>query len=214
MNDTRPQPPEMLDACQVEASERALENELPSIFVLLYRLRWHIRTNGYLPTAKRIVVRLMSNLRPGRKSKIAAPKTMPIPLPLGLRPGEIVEVLSEQEIRQTLDANGKDRGLPFMPEMLAFCGKRLKVLKPVKNIMVDEFGATARLRPVKNVVLLQEAICHGAGIECDRSCFFFWKESWLKRVDHEHRSDEPGSVHEIPHEEHEDRKVDIGTFPF
>src|SRR5262245_45039589 len=36
-------------------------------------------------------------------------------------------VSSEAEILATLDERGAIDGLPFMPEMLAYCGKRLRV---------------------------------------------------------------------------------------
>jgi hypothetical protein len=206
---------ELLDACQSGISERETENEVPRVFVLLYRLRWHIRANGYLATAKRIFLRLIPRFRRANMSGCAFKSAPGVMRPaLNLQPGEMVEVLSEDEIRQTLDGKGKDRGLAFMSEMRVYCGKRLRVLKPVKNIMVDEFASTARLRSVKDAVLLEGAICNGAGIECDRSCFFFWKESWLKRVEHEQIADESDSVYEITHEEHENRSVNIGTFPF
>ena len=42
---------------------------------------------------------------------------------LNLRIGEIVEVRSPEEILATLDENGELDGLPFMPEMLAWCGR-------------------------------------------------------------------------------------------
>ena len=41
---------------------------------------------------------------------------------LNLRVGEIVEVRSEAEILATLDGRGELESLPFMPEMLQFCG--------------------------------------------------------------------------------------------
>src|SRR6266849_5955985 len=43
---------------------------------------------------------------------------------LNLRVGDVVEVRSEQEILETLDARGTLEGLPFMPEMLKYRGKR------------------------------------------------------------------------------------------
>ena len=46
---------------------------------------------------------------------------------LGLQPGELVEIKSEEEIRRTLDATGKNRGLGFMPEMWPHCGRRGRV---------------------------------------------------------------------------------------
>ena len=46
------------------------------------------------------------------------------------RAGDWVEVKSPLEIAQTLDANGTLEGLPFMPEMVAFCGHRFRVTSP------------------------------------------------------------------------------------
>ena len=48
---------------------------------------------------------------------------------LKLRPGDLVEVRSEAEILATLDANGRLDNLPFMPEMLAHCGRQYRVEK-------------------------------------------------------------------------------------
>ena len=60
---------------------------------------------------------------------------------LGLKVGELVEVRSAEEIRATLDENGELDGLPFMPEMLAFCGRRLTVHK-VAHKSCDYIGQT------------------------------------------------------------------------
>ena len=49
--------------------------------------------------------------------------------PEELRVGDIVEVRSEAEILATLDENGRLESLPFMPEMLALCGRRFRVDK-------------------------------------------------------------------------------------
>jgi hypothetical protein len=48
---------------------------------------------------------------------------------LNLHAGELVEVRSEPEILATLDAEGRLDGLPFMPEMLQYCGQRFRVFK-------------------------------------------------------------------------------------
>ncbi len=45
------------------------------------------------------------------------------------RPGEIAEIKSAPEILATLDAEGKLDGLPFMPEMLDYCGQTVTVYK-------------------------------------------------------------------------------------
>src|ERR1041384_6794496 len=44
-----------------------------------------------------------------------------------LMPGDVVEVRSAGEILSTLDADGTLDKLPFMPEMLAFCGRQFRV---------------------------------------------------------------------------------------
>src|SRR5438094_248118 len=45
---------------------------------------------------------------------------------LNLRAGEIVEIRSKEEILATLDEKGRLDGLPFMPEMLKYCGQYVK----------------------------------------------------------------------------------------
>ena len=46
-----------------------------------------------------------------------------------LRAGDWVQVRTKEEILATLDANGRLEELPFMPEMLPYCGKRMRVGK-------------------------------------------------------------------------------------
>ena len=43
------------------------------------------------------------------------------------RAGALVEIRGKEEILATLDEHGCVDGLPFMPEMLKFCGQRLPV---------------------------------------------------------------------------------------
>jgi len=102
---------------------------------------------------------------------------------LNLHPGEIVEVKSVPKILATLDENGTLEGLPFIPEMRKYCGKRFKVLKRVNKIIVEGIGIIRRIR---RTVILKDVVCtgefHGG---CQRSCLLLWKEAWLKRVDSE-----------------------------
>jgi hypothetical protein len=99
---------------------------------------------------------------------------------LGLQAGDIVTVLSEEEIRRTLDASGRCKGLLFMPDMSRYCGQRMVVYKRLQNILME---TTGEMRGMKNTVLLQDAICDGWHGACDRSCYYFWREAWLKRAD-------------------------------
>lgn len=102
--------------------------------------------------------------------------------PLKLRIGEMVQVRSEQEILATLDENGALDGLPFMPEMLEFCGRQFRVEK-----RADKTCNTITVlesRRLYDTVHLENLRCtgdsHGG---CQAKCFLFWKEAWLKRVD-------------------------------
>ena len=72
--------------------------------------------------------------------------------------GEIVEVRSEVEILATLDERAELESLPFMPEMLQFCGRRFRVDKLAVKLC-DTIGSTGMYR-MRNAV-------HLAGVRCD-----------------------------------------------
>ena len=63
--------------------------------------------------------------------------------------GDLVEVRSAEEILATLDEHGNLEGLPFMPEMLAYCGKQMRVDK-VAHKTCDT------VRPVRGRTMLRE----------------------------------------------------------
>jgi hypothetical protein len=105
----------------------------------------------------------------------------PVSYALDLRVGEIVEVRSEAEILATLDARGELESLPFMPEMLQFCGRRLRVDKLAVKLC-DTIGSTGMYR-MRNAVHLEGVRCDGqAHGGCQAGCLIYWKEAWLKRV--------------------------------
>ena len=52
------------------------------------------------------------------------------------RRGQWVRVRSFAEIRATLDANGKLAGLPFMPEMLKYCGNIFRIERRVEKVFL------------------------------------------------------------------------------
>ncbi len=99
---------------------------------------------------------------------------------LDLRPGELVEVRSKEEILKTLDDQGRHRGLGFSTEMEEYCGRRLRVLKRVDKFILESYPG--KVRRLRHTVILEGVLCKGMGKGCDRSCFHFWREAWLKRV--------------------------------
>jgi hypothetical protein len=100
---------------------------------------------------------------------------------LNLRVGELVEVRSEAEILATLDENGELESLPFMPEMLQYCGQRLTVGK-VAHKLCDTISRSG-MRRMNNAVHLSGVRCDGSAHGgCQTACLIYWKEAWLRRV--------------------------------
>ncbi|HEU4372227.1 MAG TPA: hypothetical protein VFS02_01985 [Telluria sp.] len=92
---------------------------------------------------------------------------------------QLVEVRSCEEILQTLDSQGTLGGLPFMPEMIAYCGTQIRVHRRADRTCVAGMG----FRRMHATVFLQESRCDGSYHDgCSRGCLFFWKEAWLKPV--------------------------------
>jgi hypothetical protein len=107
--------------------------------------------------------------------------TDPTQRELGLRIGELVEVRSQAEILATLDERGELESLPFMPEMLQFCGRRFRVAKLALKLC-DTIAWTGMHR-MRNAVHLEGTRCDGqAHGGCQAGCNIYWKEAWLRRV--------------------------------
>lgn len=91
--------------------------------------------------------------------------------------GRLVTVRSADEIRATLDAQGKLDGVSFMPEMLRYCGMRIAVFRRADRTCV----AGHDIRRMRQAVFLQDTRCDGAFHGgCGRACMIFWKEQWLR----------------------------------
>src|SRR2546425_7542236 len=98
------------------------------------------------------------------------------------RAGDWVEVRSKEEILRTLDKRGELDNLPFMPEMLEFCGKRLRVASSAHK-SCDTVTPAGGLR-LDDAVHLEGVRCNGAAHDgCAAGCLTFWRGAWLKRVD-------------------------------
>lgn len=107
-----------------------------------------------------------------------------IPIQLGLRVGNWVVVRTKEEILTTLDEKACLDGLPFQPEMLAFCGQRMRVSKVAHKTCNNINKTVGRGRRMLNAVHLEGARCDGADHGgCQADCVFFWKEAWLRKAD-------------------------------
>jgi len=121
------------------------------------------------------------------------------PCRLDLRAGDLVEVRSRDEILSTLDGSGTLDGLLFMPEMLAYCGKRFTVSKRADKTCdtVKDSG----LRRMTDTVHLSGTRCDGSAHSgCQAACLIFWKEAWLRPVSNaaDHPSQRPSNAASSP----------------
>jgi len=98
-----------------------------------------------------------------------------------LRAGDWVEVRAADEILATLDERGRLDALPFMPEMLQYCGRRFRVFKSAHKTCdtIEQYKG----RRMSSAVHLEGLRCDGAAHGgCQAGCLLFWKEAWLVRV--------------------------------
>jgi hypothetical protein len=95
--------------------------------------------------------------------------------------GDWVEVKSKDEILATLDHEGNLDGMPFMPEMLKYCGRRFRVYKRAHKTCDYSKGMVSRRVP--SAVHLEGLRCSGEAHDgCQAECLLFWKETWLRPI--------------------------------
>lgn len=94
-----------------------------------------------------------------------------------MRVGDWVEVRSEAEILQTLDQEGRLDGMPFMPEMLQFCGQRLRIYKCAHKTCDGISRQSRRLTKMVHLETRCSGEMHGG---CQAACLLFWREEWLR----------------------------------
>jgi hypothetical protein len=98
-----------------------------------------------------------------------------------LRAGDLVVVRSREEILATLGDDGMLDGMPFMPEMLPYCGRTLRVAA-IAHKTCDPAHKTGGRR-LADAVHLEDIRCdgsHHAG--CQAACLIFWKTAWLAKA--------------------------------
>jgi hypothetical protein len=92
-----------------------------------------------------------------------------------------VQVRSREEILATLDENGRLDGMPFMPEMLPYCGQTLRVSKRAHKTCDTIYQSGGR--KLERTVHLAESRCDGSAHGgCEAACLLFWNEAWVKPI--------------------------------
>lgn len=97
-----------------------------------------------------------------------------------LLPGHTVRVRSLSEILETLESDSCLAGLPFMPEMIRYCGGTFTVRQRADKACVLRH----ELRTMVDTVVLEGVRCHGEHHRgCQLGCMIFWREAWLQRIE-------------------------------
>lgn len=128
------------------------------------------------------------------------------------RVGDWVEVRSLEEIMETLDEQGRLGGMPFMPEMARYCGRRFRIAKSAHKTC-DPTGQT-NMRKLADSVHLSTRCDGSAHGHCEARCLIFWKTAWLRRADGPSRArvDAPQDKAVLQHlQDRTQRKSDEGV---
>jgi hypothetical protein len=103
---------------------------------------------------------------------------------LGLKPGELVEVKSLDEILGTLNTNNRNRGLSWNQELVPFTRQQRRVRSRVERIIDEKTGRMIRLP--NECIVLENVYCRAwyrQGYQfCPRKNLPYWREIWLRRV--------------------------------
>lgn len=171
--------------CQIknisEMGKKSLSIELKARILMFYKKINRIIEQGFFKTFR--------NLLSNQKQDKLNPKTKSSNRSIrhfspGLKAGDVVKIRSKEEILKTLDEKYTMGGCGFMREMWQYCGSQHKVLKKVEYFFDER---NSRYLKAHNIVLLEGLYCSGnlskSMPNCDRMCFFFWREEWLKKID-------------------------------
>lgn len=98
-----------------------------------------------------------------------------------LQAGDMVRVRSKEEIYSTLDFEKKFHGCTFLDCMGEYCGTTQRVYKPMIRFLDER---DFKFKKTRGIVLLENVFCDGNLVfgHCDRSCFLFWREEWLEKM--------------------------------
>ncbi|HET6546393.1 MAG TPA: hypothetical protein VFG55_06580 [Rhodanobacteraceae bacterium] len=107
---------------------------------------------------------------------------------LNLQPGERVRVKSRPRITETLNDDGRNRGLSICHEMTRCCGREAEVKDRVDRLINERTGLMVEISntvTLKNIggdkTLGDECLCKEELGDCPRGELMYWREIWLER---------------------------------
>jgi hypothetical protein len=136
--------------------------------------------NKYQGLSRRILPSWLQ-IRGGRIAPFVIPTGTGDRLPrTDLRPGDLVEVKSKEEILDTLGPDLRNNNLLFDAEMLPYCGRKARVLAKTTRILDETTGKMIKLG---DCYILEDVICLGLYHRfCQRAITPYWRSAWLRKI--------------------------------
>jgi hypothetical protein len=140
---------------------------------------WNYHLKRWLKKLYRFSLNMNTKLSPQNPASAEQKSTT---RPASLQAGDWVRVRSLEEIQATLNPWKELKGCAFLPYMVEYCGTTQRVLKPLQRFLDER---DYKVKKARGVVLLDGVICQGTPVfgPCDRSCYLFWREEWLEKID-------------------------------
>jgi hypothetical protein len=175
-----------LDGCQIPCLPK-MAGGLAEVGPQPWRLRikrslaapWNYYGKRWLKQLYRFSMNVKSKVFPQNPASEGQRSTAQ---PASLQAGDWVRVRSLEDIQATLNPWKELKGCAFLPYMVEYCGTTQQVLKPLQRFLDER---DYKVKKARGVVLLEGVICQGTPVfgPCDRSCFLFWREEWLEKID-------------------------------
>jgi hypothetical protein len=101
---------------------------------------------------------------------------------MNIQAGDFVHIKSKDVIRATLNNWNNLKGCAFLEEMSPYCSTNQRVYKRVERFLDER---DYHMKKCHGLVILEGVFCHGTVDfgKCDRTCYFFWREEWLEKLE-------------------------------
>jgi hypothetical protein len=97
---------------------------------------------------------------------------------VAVKPHQLVRIRPKNEIMPTLNAENRNRGMWFDPEMIPYCATQARVERHVEQIINESTGKMIKLG---DCVVLEDVVCQGIYHRfCKRGIPLYWRSAWLQ----------------------------------
>ena len=112
--------------------------------------------------------------------------------------GSMIRIRRADQILATLDEHGMLGGIPFVPQMVEYCGRLAKVQSKAGAVCAS--NQETAIRRMDDTYVLEVPRCNGhSKVACDAGCTLLWKEAWLEAAYGSDSRDVPSSS-EVSHQ--------------